>query len=165
LLLWHLLTEEWFLLLWHLLPDEWFLLLWHLLPEEWFLLLWHLLTEEWFLLLCLINFSLLWLLLSKWINIQFICYILHVYVVCSSSIYGFWLPLWYLQTLPSIVIFVFVFSERFGHVVKPLVVPAPSIVWFTWEEVDMTMTNGRGEEQQDGATMMFFHISLDQNKC
>jgi hypothetical protein len=39
--------------------------LWHLLPEEWFLLLWHLLTEEWFLLLCLINFSLLWLLLSK----------------------------------------------------------------------------------------------------
>jgi len=23
------------------------------------------------------------------------------YVVCSSSIYGFWLPLWYLQTLFS----------------------------------------------------------------
>jgi hypothetical protein len=23
-------------------------------------------------------------------------------VVCSSSIYGFWLPLWYLQTLPTI---------------------------------------------------------------
>jgi len=25
------------------------------------------------------------------------------YVVCSSSIYGFWLPLWYLQTLLSML--------------------------------------------------------------
>jgi hypothetical protein len=26
------------------------------------------------------------------------CFVSHC-VVCSSSIYGFWLPLWYLQTL------------------------------------------------------------------
>ena len=32
-------------------------------------------------------------------------------VVCSSSIYGFWLPLWYLQTLlPSILIYNFIFT-------------------------------------------------------
>jgi hypothetical protein len=27
------------------------------------------------------------------------------FVVCSSSIYGFWLPLWYLPTLPMILLF------------------------------------------------------------
>jgi hypothetical protein len=25
------------------------------------------------------------------------------YIVCSSSIYGFWLPLWYLQTILNII--------------------------------------------------------------
>jgi hypothetical protein len=30
-----------------------------------------------------------------------------MYSICSSSIYGFWLPLWYLQTLLSNVFFIF----------------------------------------------------------
>ena len=37
-------------------------------------------------------------------------------VVCSSSIYGFWLPLWYLQTLLNTkCMFIFLLRVRFPH--------------------------------------------------
>ena len=46
-------------------------------------------------------------------------------VVCSSSIYGFWLPLWYLQTLlnwsDSMVFFVFVYFIYTTHMFVPFV--------------------------------------------
>ena len=61
------------------------------------------------------------------LNLQFYVYVLQIIdcpfsfghcVVCSSSIYGLWLPLWYLQTLlPVVVIIIWYFPHSWHHFV------------------------------------------------
>jgi hypothetical protein len=47
---------------------------------------------------CLVGFVLLGLLFSVWRFVDYCLFLCHC-IVCSSLIYGFWLPLWYLLTI------------------------------------------------------------------
>ena len=62
----------------------------------------------------------------------FVLFILTILIICSSSIYGFWLPLWYLQ-----IFFAIQFDENFCLYISKLLhwtkrcEPSDGILWYS----------------------------------